>query len=60
MPVTAAEPAKPQSKAEKIAEGKTIFARTCQACHQADAKGIPCVPSFGSFRLFRIRPNQSN
>lgn len=41
MPVTAAEPAKPQSKAEKIAEGKTIFASTCQACHQADAKGIP-------------------
>lgn len=32
---------KPMSKEEKIAMGKSLYASTCQACHQADGKGIP-------------------
>lgn len=25
---------------KKIAEGKAVYAKTCQACHQADGKGV--------------------
>ena len=32
---------KPMTKDEKIAMGKSLYASTCQACHQADGKGIP-------------------
>lgn len=41
MPITPAEPTKALSKDEKITQGKAIYASTCQACHQADGKGIP-------------------
>ncbi len=40
MPTTAAEPSKPLTKDEKLALGKALYASTCQACHQADGKGI--------------------
>jgi len=40
MPTTGAEVSKPLSKAEKLALGKALYASTCQACHQADGKGI--------------------
>lgn len=29
------------SKDEKIAKGKEVYTRICQACHQADGKGLP-------------------
>ncbi len=39
---TAAAPKAPvaSSKAERIALGKTIFARNCQACHQSEGQGV--------------------
>ncbi len=40
MPDEPAVAAKPLTKEEKLVQGKAIFASTCQACHQADAKGI--------------------
>lgn len=40
MPATDAEASKPLTKAEKLELGKALFASTCQACHQADGKGI--------------------
>lgn len=38
-----AKPAEPvaKTKEERIAAGKNIYAANCQACHQADGKGIP-------------------
>ncbi|MDO8366227.1 MAG: cytochrome c [Saprospiraceae bacterium] len=30
-----------RNKAERITAGVMIFSATCQACHQADGKGIP-------------------
>ena len=36
MPTTAKEPEKAMTKEEKIAMGKSLYASTCQACHQAD------------------------
>ncbi|MFN8133811.1 MAG: copper-containing nitrite reductase [Bacteroidales bacterium] len=40
MPSADAEKAKPLTKTEKLELGKALFASTCQACHQADGKGI--------------------
>jgi nitrite reductase (NO-forming) len=40
MPSGDAEVSKPLTKAEKLVLGKALFASTCQACHQADGKGI--------------------
>ena len=40
MPSTDTETAKPLTKAEKLELGKALYASTCQACHQADGKGI--------------------
>lgn len=40
MPEGPAVEAKPMTKEEKLAQGKNIYASNCQACHQADAKGI--------------------
>jgi len=37
------QPTTAMTKAELLAFGKTVFATTCQACHQADGKGIPHV-----------------
>lgn len=36
-------PNKKMSKEEILAFGKTVFTSTCQACHQADGKGLPNV-----------------
>jgi len=36
-------PNKKMSKEELIAFGKTVFTSSCQACHQADGKGLPNV-----------------
>jgi len=41
MPIEAKAPAKTKTKEERILAGKTIYASTCQACHQADGAGIP-------------------
>jgi nitrite reductase (NO-forming) len=40
MPEESSTPAKPLTKQEKLILGKSLFASTCQACHQADGKGI--------------------
>lgn len=40
MPEEASVPAKALTKEEKLVQGKSIFVSTCQACHQADGKGI--------------------
>lgn len=40
MPDEPKAPAKALTKEEKLAQGKSVFASTCQACHQADGKGI--------------------
>lgn len=40
QPDPVASTAKELSKDEKMNKGKEIYARICQACHQADGKGI--------------------
>jgi nitrite reductase (NO-forming) len=40
MPSDAAENAKPLTKEEKLVMGKDLYVSSCQACHQADGKGI--------------------
>ena len=40
MPATDEKPAKPLTKEEKLVLGKALYVSTCQACHQADGKGI--------------------
>lgn len=40
MPDVAPTPAKPLTKEEMLVQGKAIYTSTCQACHQADGKGI--------------------
>lgn len=40
MPDVAPAPAKPLTKEEMLVQGKAIYTSTCQACHQADGKGI--------------------
>lgn len=40
MPATDEKPAKPLTKDEKLVLGKALYVSTCQACHQADGKGI--------------------
>lgn len=40
MPVSDGAQAKPLSKEEKLALGKTLYESICQACHQANGKGI--------------------
>lgn len=40
MPDVPTEPLKPMTKEEKLLRGKEIYTSTCQACHQADGKGI--------------------
>jgi len=39
----APDPNKKMSKEELLAFGKTVFSSSCQACHQADGKGLPNV-----------------
>lgn len=40
MPSDDAEAARLLTKAEKLVMGKDLYVSTCQACHQADGKGI--------------------
>ncbi|MHC1773983.1 MAG: copper-containing nitrite reductase [Lentimicrobium sp.] len=40
MPTNEGEAAKPLTKEEKLVMGKDLYVSTCQACHQADGKGI--------------------
>lgn len=50
---------KPMTKDEKIAMGKGIYASTCQACHQADGKGIPgSFPPLAGSDYFASDPNK--
>ncbi|MFN8237852.1 MAG: copper-containing nitrite reductase [Chitinophagales bacterium] len=57
MPQEAKGPAKQLTKDERIAAGKTIFASTCQACHQADGKGIPgAFPPLAGSDYFKGNP----
>ncbi len=41
MPLPAAPASAPATKEQLIAEGKPLFATTCQACHQAEGQGVP-------------------
>ncbi len=59
MPDEPAEPVKPMSKEEKITAGKSIYASTCQACHQADGKGIDgAFPPLAASDYFASDPNK--
>jgi nitrite reductase (NO-forming) len=50
---------KPMTKEEKIAMGKNLYASTCQACHQADGKGIPgSFPPLAASDYFASDPNK--
>jgi nitrite reductase (NO-forming) len=50
--------AKPLTKDEKITQGKAIFASTCQACHQADGKGIEkAFPPLAGSDYFASNPS---
>ncbi|MES2467052.1 MAG: copper-containing nitrite reductase [Verrucomicrobiota bacterium] len=41
MPLVASTTPKAGNKAERIAAGKTVYARVCIACHQAEGQGVP-------------------
>lgn len=59
MPQEAKGPVKQLTKDERIAAGKTIFASTCQACHQADGKGIPgAFPPLAGSDYFKGNPSK--
>lgn len=59
MPTEAAVPAKALSKDEKLAMGKSLYASTCQACHQADAKGIEkAFPPLAGSDYFATDPSK--
>jgi len=48
------------NKAEKITQGKALYASTCQACHQADGKGIDgAFPPLLSSSYFANDPNKA-
>jgi nitrite reductase (NO-forming) len=58
MPDEPVVAAKPLTKEEKITQGKAIFASTCQACHQADGKGIEkAFPPLASSDYFASNPS---
>ncbi|AFD07908.1 copper-containing nitrite reductase [Solitalea canadensis] len=58
MPDEPAVAAKPLSKAEKLEQGKAIYASTCQACHQADGKGIEkAFPPLAASDFFAADPS---
>jgi len=48
----AAVPVKPMSHDELMAQGAKVYASTCQACHQANGKGMP--PTFPSLAGSKI------
>jgi nitrite reductase (NO-forming) len=57
MPDVVVEESKPMTKDEKIKQGKAIYASTCQACHQADGKGIAeAFPPLASSDYFANKP----
>lgn len=59
MPEASKEPEKPMTKDEKIAMGKSIYTSTCQACHQADGKGIAnAFPPLAESDYFANDPNK--
>jgi nitrite reductase (NO-forming) len=59
MPATDAGVSKPLTKAEKLLLGKALFASTCQACHQADGKGIEkAFPPLAKSDYFASNPNK--
>lgn len=60
MPDVAAVAAKPLTKAEKMIQGKALFTSICQACHQADAKGIAgAFPPLAASGYFAADPNKA-
>jgi len=59
MPQEAKAPAKQLTKDERIAAGKSIYASVCQACHQADGKGIPgAFPPLAGSDYFKGNPSK--
>lgn len=60
MPEEVVAPAKPLTKEEKISQGKALYASTCQACHQADGKGIEgAFPPLAASDYFASDPNKA-
>lgn len=60
MPVGPEIPTKPLTKEEKLVQGKALFTSICQACHQADAKGIPgAFPPLAGSTYFASDPNKA-
>lgn len=59
MPSEPVAASKPLSKEEKLAQGKALYASTCQACHQADGKGIAnSFPPLASSDFFAAEPSK--
>jgi len=57
MPDEPVAAAKPLSKDEKLVQGKSIYTSTCQACHQADGKGIEkAFPPLATSDYFAANP----
>ncbi|MDP2335947.1 MAG: copper-containing nitrite reductase [Bacteroidota bacterium] len=60
MPEVVAAPAKPLTKDERLTQGKALYASTCQACHQADGKGIEgAFPTLAGSDYFASDPNKA-
>ena len=58
MPDEPSVPAKPLTKEEVLARGKAIYTSTCQACHQADGKGIEnAFPPVANSDYFAANPS---
>lgn len=57
-----AKPAEPvaKTKEERIAAGKNVYAANCQACHQADGKGIPnAFPPLANSDYLNANPSRA-
>lgn len=59
MPSEPKVAALPLTKEEKMTKGKAIYASTCQACHQADGKGIAnAFPPLAASDFFASDPSK--
>lgn len=60
MPDGPAVAEKPMTRDEKIAVGKSLYTSICQACHQADAKGIAgSFPPLAGSDYFAADPSKA-
>lgn len=60
MPEVPAAEAKAMTKEEKLTQGKNIYVSNCQACHQADGKGIEkAFPPLANSDYFASDPSKA-